>query len=312
MATSRSLNHLLATPLHHPTKWQVSNRRGREPCSSSSQARSLAKPPGVSDGALSPNTLPLSKSPILGPAGPPACSLGPISVASGEAGVGVTGARSVGPRSGCARQGEGRTPGEVQVKATSKGRELGRAQRETAREQGCRYPSSLSGRDRHRGCPTYNLQADEGTRVGPQDVRAGGQSDPGRREGHGGVRGRRDWRSAGRHAAAAALRLRAPPPPPSARLRRPGSRRRRRRRRSGPQGPGAPRGRGRGRAVLSRAGPRPVTWVQVSAPQPPGRLRLSRAQVRRPPGAVFPAPLPPLALPRASVLLFICFFCPSS
>lgn len=147
------------------------------------------------------------------------------------------------------------------------------------------------GRDPRPGCPTYNLQADEGARVGPQDVGADGQGDPWRREGHGGVRGRRDWRSAGRHAAAvataspraAATSLR-PPPPASAsrapaaaaaaarvrglRARRPGG--------------------GRGSAVFGQAGPRPVTWAQVSAP-PPRRPRGSRAQVRRPPGSVLPA-----------------------
>lgn len=107
-------------------------------CSSSSQARPLAKPPVVSGGAPGRNVLPLSKSPILGPAGPSARSLRATSVPSGGTGASVTGARRVGPGSGCARQGEGRTPGGAQVKATSKGRELGRAQREAAR--GTRMP----------------------------------------------------------------------------------------------------------------------------------------------------------------------------
>lgn len=147
--------------------------------------------------------------------------------------------------------------------------------------QGCCLACPCSpGLDRRLRCyPTHNLQADESSRVGPQDVGAHGQGDPGRREGHSGVRGRRDCRSAGRHAAAATsprtaatasrVRLRLPPGL---------GRRRRRRRRSGPRGPGVPLAeRAWPRALCTE--PRPVTWAQVST-SPPRRSPGSPVQVR--------------------------------
>lgn len=105
---------------------------------------------------------------------------------------------------------------------------------------------------------TYNLQADESSGIGTKDVWAGGKGDPGCREGHGRVRGRRDWRSAGRHAAAGCLccvfarpsASRAPAAAGAAGVRRVPAQREG----AWPSCPGP-------------TGPRPVTWAQVSAAQ---------------------------------------------
>lgn len=207
--------------------------------------------------------------------------------------ISIPGRASRCPRNRCQARGPGttwRAPRDRrQEKATSRGRRL-KEGAEGARPgwgQGCCL-SLLPGLDRALRYPTYNLQANEGSRVGPQDIGAGGQGDPGRREGHRGVRGRRDCRSAGRHAAAAtsprtaatASRARPasasrawPPPPPPIRSAGPGR---------------AERGEGVATGELPTE-PRPVTWAQVSAP-PPWHPQGSPGQVR-----CAPVPAPQLS-----------------
>lgn len=85
---------VIGTPLHHPTKWQVSDRRGRgrqflhQASVDPVQSPVPATPPSA-------NTPLLPKSLILGPL--PARTLGDISIPGRRAGGRVTGAKQKGP-----------------------------------------------------------------------------------------------------------------------------------------------------------------------------------------------------------------------
>lgn len=156
---------------------RLATGKAESACSGSSQARPRAKPQGVSDGAPKPK----HHSPLKVPN--PRSHRATCSRSRGhfyrQRGTGASINRCQVRRPGWHRQGQAALGIEETSEGAGKGPVDGKGAGDARRGrqhggQGCRCQSSLPGRDSRRGCPTYNLQADEGARVGSQDVGADG------------------------------------------------------------------------------------------------------------------------------------------